>query len=415
MSIYKAYKYRIYPTFDQRRTLDRNFGAVRFVWNQLVANFNSYGTDDHVKNMSEAHVKSEHVWLKECISFCIQQKTRDFHETTKQFFNKKRKTKSGRPNFKKKGVSRDSMRIPGQALAYNKAVDFEAGTIKITKMTPIKVVYHREFKGELRSVTLSKTKTNEYYVSILVKEEMQEKPKTGKDIGIDLGINHLAILSDGTKFTNLKYFRETQAKLKKMQQHLARKTKGSNRYNQARLKVAKIHEKIARQRNWYYHQVSNYLVTNYDSIFVEDLAVKNMVKNRKLSKAIADVAWSTLVGMMAYKANWYGKEVCKVGRFFASSKTCSCCGHKLDKLDLGTRDWTCPSCHVVHDRDINAAKNIYKEGMKNFHGLLSEDLPDINNRGEDIRPEWFLQRNRLANLNEATSKPVEFVELYGHA
>jgi len=405
MSIYKAYKYRIYPTFDQKRSLDRNFGAVRFVWNQLVANFNSHGTSSYIKNMSEAHVKIDHSWLKDCISYSIQQKRMDFYETLKQFFNKKRKTKSGRPNFKKRGISRDSLRIPGQALGYNKAIDFTSGTIKIPKMSPIKAVYDREFKGELRSATLSKTKTNEYYVSILVKEEIEQKPKTYKDVGIDLGITHLAILSDGTKFTNPKYFCETQAKIKKMQQHLSRKTKGSKRREMALLKVAKLHEKITRQRNWYYHQISHYLVANYDSIFVEDLAVKNMIKNRCLSKSIADVSWSTLVGMVGYKASWYGKEVCKVNRFFASSKTCSSCDHKLDVLDLGTRDWTCPSCHTTHDRDINAAKNVYKEGMKNFHGVLSEELPDYIRR-EDIRPEWFLQRNFTADLVEATRQTV---------
>ena len=287
----RAYKYRIYPTFDQRRTLDRNFGAVRFLWNQLVANFNSYGTDEHIKNMSEVQVKAENKWLKECISYGIQQKRMDFYETLKQFFNKKRKTKSGAPKFKKRGISRDSLRIPGQALGFNKACNFEASTIKIPKMKPIKIVYDREFKGELRSATISKTKSGEYYVSILVQEEIKAMPKTGKDIGIDLGINHLAILSDGTKFTNPKYFCKTQAKLKKMQQHLSRKTKGSKRRELARLKVARLYEKITRQRNWYYHQVSNHIVTNYDSIFIEDLAVKNMIKNRKLSKSIADVSW----------------------------------------------------------------------------------------------------------------------------
>jgi len=401
----RAYKYRIYPTFDQKQTLDQNFGAVRFIWNQLVANFNNYGTDSHIKNMNEAQVKLEHNWLKDCISYGIQQKRMDFYETVKQYFNKKRKSKSGRPKFKKRGLARDSIRIPSQALGYNKACNFEAGTIKIPKMKPIKVVYDREFNGELRSVTVSKSKTNDYYVSVLVKEEIQEKIKTGKDVGIDLGLNHVMILSDGTKFQNPKYFCKTQAKLKKMQQHLARKTKGSKRRELGRLKVARLHEKITRQRNWYYHRISNFLVTNYDSIFVEDLAVKNMIKNRCLSKSIADVAWSTLVGMISYKANWYGKEMCKVNRFFASSKTCSSCDHKLEKLDLSIREWTCPSCHVQHDRDINAAKNIYKEGMFKQHGLLSEELPDYN-RGEDVRPEWFLQRKFTADLVEATRQTV---------
>jgi putative transposase len=214
-----------------------------------------------------------------------------------------------------------------------------------------------------------------------------------------LGLLDLVILSDGTRFQNPKYFRETQAKLKRAQQHLSRKTKDSTRYQKQKLKVAKIHKKITNQRNWYYHHISNYLVSKFDSIFVEDLNVAGMMKNRKLSKSIQDVSWSSLVNMISYKCKWYGKELLKIGRFFPSSKLCSSCGTKNDQLDLSVRSWTC-SCGCIHDRDVNAAKNILQEGLKVFHGVVSAESAD-DDRGEIVRPEDFLIGNLKADFDEA--------------
>ena len=400
MSVFiRSYKYRVYPNRDQASFLDRNFGAARFIWNQFVANFNNYGTESYVKNLSELQIKKEHVWLNECISYAIQQKRIDFFEFTKQYFNKNRKKKLGRPKFKRKGVANDTFRLPGQCLGYGKCFNFERNTIKIPKLKqPIKVVFDRMFNGTVKSVTFSKTNLNEYYISVCVEEEVNPLEKTYKDVGIDLGLTDLLILSDGTKFQNPKYFRETQAKLKKAQQHLSRKTKSSKRYLKQKLKITATHKKISRQREWYYHSITTWLVRNFDSIILEDLNVAGMIKNRSLSKSIADASWSTLTTMLKYKSQWYGKEVYQIGRFFPSSKSCSCCGSQVENMNLSVREWTCSSCGTHHDRDINAAKNIYQEGMKQLHGLLSSEPGDYN-RGETIRPSWFL--NQKAGFCEA--------------
>lgn len=387
----RSYKYRIYPNKSQRDYLEINFGTVRFFWNQLVANFLSCGSENFRKNLSEKELKIEFPWMKDAISYALQQKRMDFQETLKQHFSKSRKKKLGKPKFKKKGVSVDSFRIPGQALGYSKSVNFERGTIKIPKMTPIKMSIDRKFKGELRSVTISKNNIGEFYASILVSEDIEFLPKSYKDIGIDLGLNDLLILSDGTKFQNPKYYRENQAKLRKLQKNLSRKIKGSSKYKKAKLKVGKHHKKITRLRDWYYHNISLYLVKTFDSIILEDLNVSGMLKNRKLSKSISDASWSTLVNMIAYKCRWYGKEIIQVGRFFASSKTCSSCGHIVESLPLSIREWECPSCNKRHDRDVNAARTIFKEGMMKNHGLLSEELPEYTH-GEEIRPEWFFNQ-----------------------
>jgi putative transposase len=364
--------------------------------------------------MTEADIKKDHPWLNEVISYGLQQKRMDFFEFMKQHFNKKRKKKLGRPKFKKKGVAADSFRLPGQCLGYSKAFNFEGGTVKLPKIKkPIKVRFDRQFEGQVKSVTVSKNKIDEYYISVCVEEEIEQLPKTYRDIGIDLGLNDLLILSDGTLFQNPKLFRKTQAELKTAQKHLSRKVKGSNSYNKQKKKVAKIYRKMVRQREWYYHNISMWLVRKFDTIILEDLNVSSLMKNRRLAKSIADACWSTLSGMISYKAKWYGKEVFQIGRFFPSSKLCSSCGHRHEgKMDLSVREWNCVSCGTHHDRDLNAAKNIYQEGMKKFHGLVSEELPD-NSRGETIRPSWFL--NQKASFNEAISKPIDFTEIYRNA
>jgi putative transposase len=405
-TILKAYKYRVYPDKVQAEFLDRNFGAVRFLWNQFVSSFNSYNVGP-VLPENEKILKDRHPWMHDVISYALQQKRMDWFEFKKQFFNKKRKVKLGRPSYKKRGVSNDSFRLPGACIGFNAGVNFAKGTIKLPKMTPLKVIYDRRFSGQLRSVTLSKNKCNQYFVSILVEETIEVKPGTGRSIGIDLGLKHLCILSNGMKIDNPRWFRETQAKLKRAQQHLSRKTKGSNRRERQRLKVAKLHLKVANQRRDFQHNFSSWLVNNYDTIITEDLNVKGMVKNRKLAKSISDASWSTLVGMIAYKSNWYGRSFHKIDRWYPSSKTCSSCGHKENNMGLHVRDWKCPSCGVEHDRDLNAALNILHKGLDDLYGFkTSEELSDYR-RGEGLRPEVVMPKapslNRLVSL-------VSFIE-----
>lgn len=387
LNIYKSYKYRIYPTKSQANYLDQNFGAARFVWNQLVANFNSYSKCGPNRKLTCKILKTEpeNFFLKDAISYALNCKLLDFEETKKQFFSKSRKTKLGRMKFKKKGISNDSFRVPGQAIKFNEAIDFEKQTIKLTKMSPIKMVVDRTFSGQLRSVTVSKNKCNQYYVSVLVSEEQIQKPRTNRSIGIDLGIKDLMILSDGTKVSNPKWFRKSQAKLAKQQIHLSRKQRGSKRYEKQRLKVAKVHLKISNQRSWFIHNLTTWLVSNYDTIVTENLKVSNMIKNHKLAKSIQDVSWSEITRQLEYKSNWYGKTFTKIDTFYPSSKTCSCCDHKLQTLDLSIREWTCPSCNAVHDRDLNAATNILNRGLNALYDFTSSETVDYKRR-EAVRP-----------------------------
>jgi putative transposase len=387
MAILKAYKYRLYPNNDQVNYLNQVFGSARFVWNQLVANFNSWSKDGPNRPMNEAILKNnpEYDWLNKSISYALQQKRIDFDETKKQFFSKNRKTKLGRMKFKKKGISQDSFRIPGQALGYNKCIDFDQGTLKIPKMKSIKIIIDRKFNGQLRSITLSKNKCDQYFVSVLVEEELELKQNTNRSIGIDLGINSLMTLSNGIKISNPRLFEENQFKLKRAQQHLSHKQKGSNRYNQQRKKVAKIHLKIANRRSNLQHQISNWLVNEYDVICMENLNVSGMKKGT-CAKSISDVSFAELLRQIEYKCNWYGKTFHKIDRFFPSSKNCSCCGYKNVNLQRGDKDWTCPSCNAYHDRDLNAAINILNEGLNNLYDLTSAELVDYRHR-EAIRPE----------------------------
>jgi putative transposase len=244
-----------------------------------------------------------------------------------------------------------------------------------------KVIEHRKLNGNIKQCTVSKTSTNEYFVSILVETTHVALPKTGKSVGIDLGLKDFAITSDGYKYKNNRYTKTYAKKLKKEQQHLSRKVKGCNGYNKQKLKVAKLHKKITNSRVDNLHKVSTDLIKNFDMIILEDLNIKGMIKNHKLSKHIADASWGTFVNMLEYKAGWNDKKIVKVNRFFPSSKTCNCCGYINQNLTLEMREWTCPSCHVKLDRDINAGKNILKEGLK----IISSGTGD-NRSGDQIRP-----------------------------
>jgi putative transposase len=379
----KAFKYRIYPTPDQEIFLSKTFGCVRFVWNQMVANFNSFSKDGPNRPMNEKILKDnpEHIWLNEVSSAALQQKRIDFDATKTQFFNKKRAVKLGHMKFKSRDNGNQSFRLPASITAIDSFTDIENGTIKLPKMLPMKIVAHRSFTGETRNLTISKNASNQYFVSILVEEDIGLKPMAGKEVGIDLGLTDLAILSNGIKFQRPKQLLEkTNQKLKKAQKKLAKMKKGSIRYKVQKLKVAACYAKVTRVRNDYYHCISSWLVDNYDAIYMENLNVKGMVKNRCLSRAIAEASWATLVGMIAYKATWYGKTFHKIDRFFASSKTCSSCGTK-SSFGLSVREWTCSSCGTVHDRDLNAAINIKNRGQLDCYEKLIPDATigrDVN-------------------------------------
>lgn len=377
----KAYKYRIYPTEEQQVLLTKTFGCCRFVWNKLVENFNS---NDKLQ-VTEKTLKDnpEFDFLKEVSASTLQQKRIDFIETKKQFFSKNRKKKIGKPQFKKKS-NRQSFRLPNQKFTLNQ----EKSLIRLEKIGWIKVRLDRNISSEdnFRSITVSKTPTGKYFISILVQEELNPMPSTGKVVGIDLGLKDLFILSNGQVIDNPRWFRENQAKLKKAQKHLSRKTKGSNRYNKQRIKVAKVHEKITNSRGYFLHNISTEIVRTFDVISIENLNAYGMLKNRRLSRSISDASWSAFVSMLEYKCNWYGKMLVKIDRFYPSSKTCSKCGHKEDKMPLNIREWGCPSCGSHHNRDLNASINILKEGWKQLtdQELSSVEYADYG-RGAELR------------------------------
>jgi len=312
---------------------------------------------------------------------------------------KSRKKKLGKPNFKNK-KSRQSYRLPGKKFTFNQ----ESSTIRIEKIGKISIRLDQKIPedAEYRSVTISKTPSGKYYASILVKINIEPKRLTGKMVGIDLGLKDLFIFSNGEKVDNPKHFRENQAKLKRAQQHLSRKKKGSARRDRQRIKVARIHEKIMNKRKDLLHKTSNQLVTNYDVICVEDLNVSGMVKNHCLAKAITDASWSSFVTMLEYKCNWYGKTLVKIDRFYPSSKTCGHCGYKLSKLDLGTREWQCPECGTHHDRDINAAKNILAKGFSDLTGQPIE-FPGISEKPGSVES---IEYRRGKNVSGQLVVPV---------
>jgi putative transposase len=276
-----------------------------------------------------------------------------------QFFSKTRKAKIARPRFKKRGVN-DSFRLPNQKF---KVLESK---IQIEKIGKIAFVKDRELPESARtlSVTVSKNPSGQYFASVLVEQEIAQLPKTGKSVGVDLGLKTFAVTSDGKEYPASKFFRESQSKLRTAQKHLSRKKKGSIRFKRCKLKVAKIHLKTANQRNHFLHQVTNDLVKNYDTICIEDLNVKGMVKNRKLAKSISDASFAAFRSQLAYKCGWFGKELVVANRFFASSKTCSGCGEVKKELKLSERTYNCEACSLSIDRDLNAAINLKNKSVR---------------------------------------------------
>ena len=363
-----AYKYRLYPNKTQQTLLNKTMGCVRFFYNQLVATFRTYDKETnpmpYFKTSTE--LRNEIEWMKEVSAAAIQQKEMDFKEYKKQLFSKSRKKKIGFPKFKKKS-NRQSFRLPNQKF---KVI---GNKIQLEKIGKVKMIVDRELPcGKLMSVTISKNPSGQYFASILIETEIDYKPKTNNEVGIDLGLKTFATQSDGIEIANPKFLNKNQVKLRRMQQHLSRKQKGSNRRNKCRLKIARLHQKIANQRDWFLHNYSTSLINNYDRIYIEDLNVSGMVKNHCLAGAISDVGWSKFTSLLIYKSDWYGKDVVKVDRFFASSKTCSC-GAKNDDLKLSDREWVCTSCGSINQRDFNAACRIREEGRRSLGDITDAE------------------------------------------
>jgi putative transposase len=388
----KSYKYKIIPNEEQKVLLNKHFGSIRFVYNHFLnerkreyeTNKNTINYYDNCKSLTEFKKQEEYSWLNEINSQSLQVSLKNLDDAYNGFFKKRTKF----PKFKSKHT-KNSFKVP-------QFVNIQNGKLRIPKFkNPIDIILHRTFSGTIKQCTISKTSTNEYFVSILVETEHKKLEKTGKSIGIDLGLKDFVITSDGYKYKNNRYTKRYQTKLKKAQQHLSRKKKGSNSYQEQKLKVARLHKKITNSRLDNLHKVSTELITKYDTIILEDLNIKGMMQNHKLAKHIADASWSNFITLLTYKAEWNDKQIVKIDRFFPSSKTCNCCGYINQNLKLDMREWTCPSCHTKLDRDLNASKNILNEGYK----IILSGTDNYRSGGE-IRP-------TLVGTTDETSKILD--------
>jgi putative transposase len=389
----KAYKYRIYPDEQQKVLLAKSFGCCRWFYNYALNKTNEVyketgkGLSQNTMIKLLPSLKKEMEWLTEPPSQALQQVALDLSTAFLNFFEGRAKF----PRFKKKS-NRQSMRLPQGC----KLLD---SSIKLPKIGEVYCKVSRQPEGRLKSVTVSETPSGQYFVSCLF-DDGKSPPRgvggiEGKAIGIDMGINNYAITSDGTKHGNPKYYRQYEKKLTKAQKRLSKKTKGSNNRYKARVKTARVTEKISRCREDFLHKLSRKLVDENQVIVVENLAVKNMVKNKHLSKSISDAGWGMFCTMLKYKAEWEGKTYIEVNRFFPSSKTCHVCLHQVDQLPLDIRSWQCPNCQTVHDREINASKNIRDEGLR----ILGVGRIPIAS-GERVRPSKGTAFTRHPSMKE---------------
>ena len=367
----KCYKYRIYPNKHQEELIQKTFGCVRFVYNQCLAyridkykNENIFVSKFDCNNYKNRVLKKEYEWLKEVDKFALDNAIINMDNAYHNFF----KEHAGYPKFKSKHNNKKSYTTNCIHLESPKPtieVNFDNNKIKLSKIKWIKAKISKNFNGKIKSATISQVPSGKYFISILVETEHIPLESTGCMIGIDLGIKDLVVTSNGEKINNIRTTKKYEKKLAKEQRKLAHKVKGSKNWNKQRIKIAKVHEKIKNTRIDNLHKISHKLISENQVIVSEDLAVSNMLKNHNLAKAISDCGWYELTRQLQYKSDWNSRQYIKIGRFVKSSQTCSVCGYiNSETKNLSVREWTCPECGTVHDRDINAAINILNEGLK---------------------------------------------------
>ena len=390
----RAYKYRIYPTEEQKVLFAKTFGCCRFVYNwALNLKIEAYKQDKksvaykEVQDRMVNELKKENQWLTEVNSQALLNSIRNLDTAYKNFFRDTHAV--GFPKFKSR-KSKQSFQCPQHC-----NVDFVKGTITIPKAKDIPAVLHRKFKGTVKTVTISMTPSGKYFASVLVDTETHELPATaiqsGTTLGIDLGIKSLAVCSDGRTFGSPKNLQRSLDRLKLFQKRLSRKQKGSANRNKARIKVARLQEHIADSRKDNLHKITRSLThdSQVRTICMEDLNVKGMQRNHHLAQAVGDASFGMFLTLLEYKCKWYGVNLIKIDRFAPSSKTCGKCGYLYKGLKLSERSWTCPECGTHHDRDLNAARNIKEFGLKALPVVRGEvkpvDYPTVDDRHNALK------------------------------
>lgn len=362
----KAYRYRLNPTESQRIFFEKSFGCTRFVYNwALSMRIEAYQKDktrigwvDICKRMTELKKQEDTVWLNEVSTMSLQSSIRNMDAAFTRFFREKK----GFPKFKSKKEPRKSFQFVQQV-----SIDFERNRIKFPKAGWVKFFKNRTFEGKIGTVTVSKNASGRYYVSVLV-EDGKELPakapiKYDTAVGIDVGIKDFAVLSNGQVYANPKYLEKSEQRLKVLQRRFAKKQKGSNRRERARIQLAKQYERVRNCRANFIHQVTSRIVRENQTIIIEDLNIQGMVKNHNLAKSISSASWHEFFRQLEYKCEWQGKNLIKIGRFEPSSKMCTC-GYVNKELKLSQREWTCPNCGQINDRDLLAAINIKRFGLQ---------------------------------------------------
>jgi len=371
---HKAYKFRIYPNGEQRVLIAKTIGCARFVYNHFLHLWNETylktgkGLSYHSCSAMLPKMKKDAAtfWLKEVDSIALQSSLKNLSNSFTRFFTKQ----NSKPQFKSKNNPVQSYTTQFT----NNNIVVSDKHIKLPKLGLVKFAKSRDIKGRIINATIRRNASGKYFVSILCEEEMNALPTADSSVGIDLGITDFAILSNGQKIDNNKFTTEMEKKLRREQRKLSRralkaKEQGINllnakNYQKQKRKVARLHEKVANQRNDFLNKLSTEIIKNHDMICIEDLHTKGMLRNRKLAKAISDVSWSSFVSKLQYKADWYGRTIVKVSRWFPSTQICSNCDYNDGKKALDIRWWTCSSCNITHDRDINASKNMLIEGLR---------------------------------------------------
>ncbi len=378
MKICKTFKFRLVTNKEQSVLANKTLGCCRLLYNQILSEKQSkYKHGDRSKCKTEKEYKEEFPFLKEVDSIALQQSRIDLSTSYTNFFRRLKQKQKTSIKFKSKRNPKNSYRT----VNISNSIRIKDNYIKIPKLGFVKFKKSREVQGDIKSATITKSILGKYYISVLCEVKIETLPTLDTQIGIDLGIKEFCFTSNNTKIPNPKYLRQSEEKLKKIQKRYSKRVKGSKRKEKQRKKLFKIHEKIANQRLDFLHKLSTKLINENQVICLEDLQVKNMVKNHCLAKSISDASWSKFVELLKYKADWYGRDLVQIDKFFPSSKTCSSCGNIKKDLTLKDRVYDCGSCGALIDRDYNASLNILKEGLR----ILKKNCRDDRDSSADMR------------------------------